>query len=113
MNWRLRIAAVLCIGMSMAPAQRKVDFEAEIQPILEKSCWGCHGAKVRMGQLRLDAKAAAMAGGQSGKVLRPGHAAQSILYQRIAGLGDQARMPMGGKLTASQIELIETWTQEH
>src|SRR5260370_42023112 len=53
-----------------------------------------------------------MAGGHSGKVLVPGHARDSILYQRVAGLSDQARMPMGGKLSADQIEKIRTWIDQ-
>src|SRR5260370_7743246 len=53
-----------------------------------------------------------MAGGQSGKVIVPGHARDSILYQRVAGLSDQARMPMGGKLSADQIEKIRIWIDQ-
>jgi hypothetical protein len=57
-----------------------------------------------MGNLRLDAKSAAM------KTIKPGHSAESSLYQRIAGVGDQARMPMGGKpLTPDQIGAIKAW----
>src|SRR6266478_5747334 len=96
----------------LSRAQHKVDFQADIQPIFEKSCGQCHSAKAQMGQLRLDSEAAAMAGGQSGKVIVPGHARDSILYQRIAGLSDQARMPMGGKLSADQIEKIRTWIDQ-
>ncbi|MEO7653311.1 MAG: DUF1549 domain-containing protein, partial [Bryobacteraceae bacterium] len=66
----------------------------------------------QMGQLRLDAKAAAMAGGQSGKAIAAGRAAESILCQRVAGFGDQARMPMGGKLTPAQIESIKLWIDQ-
>src|SRR5258708_40198567 len=65
-----------------------------------------------MGQLRLDSETAAMAGGQSGKVIVPGHASDSILYKRVAGLSDQARMPMGGKLLADQIEKIRAWIDQ-
>jgi hypothetical protein len=63
-----------------------------------------------MGRLRLDARQTAFEGGQSGKVIKPGDAAGSILVQRIAGAGDQARMPMGGKpLPPEQIALIREW----
>ncbi len=53
-----------------------------------------------------------MAGGQSGKVIIPGRASDSIVYQRVAGLGDNARMPMGGKLSPDQIEKIRTWIDQ-
>ena len=83
---------------------RSIEFGREIQPILEKSCYSCHGPKSQMGNLRLDAKSLAM------KAIRPGSSKESSLYQRIAGYGEQARMPMGAKpLEAAQIELIKNW----
>src|SRR5258708_22465204 len=103
---------VASLVLVLSRAQHKVDFQADIQPIFEKSCGQCHSAKAQMGQLRLDSEATAMAGGQSGKVIVPGHARDSILYQRVAGLSDQARMPMGGKLSADQIEKIRTWIDQ-
>jgi hypothetical protein len=86
------------------------DFTRDIQPILAASCYNCHGPKMQMARLRLDAKQTAFEGGQSGKAIKPGDAAGSILYQRIAGAGDQARMPMGGKpLPPDKIALIRDW----
>jgi mono/diheme cytochrome c family protein len=108
----LRIALLPLILSFGARAQHKVDFQADIQPIFEKSCGSCHSAKAQRGRLRLDSEAAAMAGGQSGKVIIPGNARDSILYQRVAGLGDQARMPMGGTLSADQIETIRNWIDQ-
>jgi len=102
-------AGVGSLLLVLSHAQPKVNFQADIQPIFEKSCGSCHSAKAQMGQLRLDTEAAAMAGGQSGKVIVPGHARDSILYQRVAGLSDQARMPMGGQLSSDQIERIRAW----
>ena len=37
---------------------------------------------------------------------------ESPLYQRVAGLHDLVRMPMGGELAADEIELIQTWIEE-
>src|SRR5216683_6178404 len=82
-----------------------VDFVKDIQPIFETSCYSCHGAKLQMGGLRLDSKNLALTGGQSGIVIQPGEAAGSVLYRRVAGIGDQPRMPMGGKpLEASKLD---------
>ncbi|MBC8166241.1 MAG: c-type cytochrome, partial [Bryobacteraceae bacterium] len=105
-------ATFLVCTLSSVQAQKKVDFSTEIQPIFQKSCASCHGLKSQMGQLRLDARSAAMIGGQSGKIIHPGSAKDSILYQRVAGLGDQARMPMGGKLSQDQIEAIRLWVEQ-
>lgn len=66
-----------------------------------------------MASLRLDGKAAALRGGQSGRTIVPGKAAESSLYLRIAGIGEQARMPMGGKpLAAAEIALVKQWIDE-
>jgi mono/diheme cytochrome c family protein len=89
-------------------AQARVDFIRDIQPIFRASCDGCHGARKQMGNLRLDSKQIALA-----KVIVPGKAVESPLYQRVAGIGDQARMPMGGDpLKKEQIELIRRWIDE-
>jgi mono/diheme cytochrome c family protein len=94
-------------------SSKKVDFAKEIQPIFEKSCYSCHGEKLQMAGLRLDSKKLALAGGQSGKVIHPGKASESSLYKRVAGIGDQARMPMGGKpLEPAQIGLIQAWIDQ-
>ena len=93
-------------------AQAKVDFARDVFPIFEKSCRSCHGPDMQMGRLRLDVKQLAMRGGQSGKMIQPGAAAASILFQRVAGTSEQARMPMGGELPAEQIELIGRWGPE-
>jgi len=66
-----------------------------------------------MAGLRLDSKKLAFAGGQSGKAIHPGKASESSLYKRVAGIGDQARMPMGGKpLEPAQIGLIQAWIDQ-
>jgi hypothetical protein len=88
-------------------ATANVNFARDIQPILERSCFGCHGAKVQMAGLRLDAK------GASSRVIVPGNATLSPLYKRITGIGGLARMPMGGQpLATDQIALIRQWIDE-
>jgi hypothetical protein len=87
-----------------------VDFVRDVQPILKRSCYGCHGAAQQLGGLRLDARDTTFKGGVSGPSVIPEHSADSPLYQRVAGLGDQARMPMGAKpLPAEQIETLKRW----
>jgi len=91
-----------------AEAQQKVDFVRDIQPIFAASCAGCHGAGKQAAGLRLDSKKLALS-----KVIKPGQAAESELYRRVAGIGDQARMPMGGKpLAAEQIARIKLWIEQ-
>jgi mono/diheme cytochrome c family protein len=85
----------------------KVEFVHDIQPIFQKSCFMCHGPQTQMAGLRLDAKQSVLA-----KVVVPGKSAESHLYQRVAGVGDVARMPMGGRLSDDQIALIKKWIDQ-
>jgi len=85
-------------------AQSKPDFVKDVQPILEKSCYQCHGPKAQLGGLRLDSKTLAA------KSIHAGKAAESSLFLRVTGAGEQARMPMGGKpLAAEQIATLKAW----
>lgn len=94
-------------------AAAEVDFEREVQPILKRSCAGCHGATQQLGGLRLDARSTTFSGGVSGPSVKAGHAVDSPLYIRVAGMGDQARMPMGGKsLPPEQIAILKRWIDE-
>ena len=98
-----------------APAETspRVDFLRDIQPVFQASCISCHGSEQQMAGLRLDSRSLALAGGQSGRAIEPGDADGSLLLQRVAGLGDQARMPMGGKpLGPETIELIREWIEQ-
>ncbi len=94
--------SLLMAGMLTVTAQSP-NFTTDVQPILEKSCYNCHGPKAQMGNLRLDSKQLAA------RTIVAGKSGDSTLYQRVAGLTDQARMPMGGKLTPEQIAILKSW----
>jgi len=99
--------ALLFIFAPSSLLSAPVDFVRDVQPILQKSCAGCHGEKSQMASLRLDSRVAAS------KTIVAGKSAESALYQRVAGIGDQARMPMGGKpLSAVEIATIKRWIDE-
>ena len=111
MTNRFVVTTLMLLAMC-APGSAAVDYAGAVQPILERSCYVCHGEQQQMGQLRLDSKQAALRGGVSKKTLVPGQPDASELYQRIAGTSPQARMPMGGELAAAEIELIRQWIEE-
>src|SRR5262245_29755886 len=91
-------------------ADRPVDFVRDIQPLLADRCNHCHGEDEQEGQLRLDAKAIVMRGGKTGPLLIPGKSSESLIVQRIAGLGTEKRMPLeDDPLSAEQIGLIRAW----
>ena len=95
-------------GQQAEPAiSRKVDFLKEIQPIFQSSCYSCHGPQRQMAGLRLDSKALTR------RLIVPGNAAQSLLYQNLAGLQGRTQMPLGGKpLEPARLALIRAWIDQ-
>jgi mono/diheme cytochrome c family protein len=103
---------VLTLGAAaltaQTPAAHAVNFPKDVQPIFVGECSGCHrGANAPAG-LQLDSVDGLMKGSQSGKVIVPGDAKNSLLVQRISDkTGNQ--MPPNGPLTEVQIQLITEW----
>ena len=136
-----RRALILCIGVAFAaslltssaadkkavdvskipPASDKtgVTYAADIKPIFEKSCVKCHGAEKQKGKLRLDTLAAALKGGEDGKVIEVGDSAKSMLVHNVAHVGDEDMFmpPPDNKdkilpLTKEQVGLIRAWIDQ-
>ncbi len=113
----MRPCAYLCwiiFGALTLGADAKVDFKTDVQPILAKHCHECHGDKKQKSGLRLDRKAAAFQGGDSGKPsLRPGKPSESPLVQRLTTQNpDEVMPPKGDRLTDAQVTLLRQWIEE-
>jgi hypothetical protein len=112
---------VLALGLALAgaappPPQEgppPVDFVREIQPLLRASCLKCHGADKPKGQLRLDAKALALKGGVSGKVILPGNSKESLLVKLLLDPDEETRMPQKAPaLPKEKVDLVARWIDE-
>jgi hypothetical protein len=100
-------------GAVGVPKPKPVDFAADIQPILQKNCFGCHSGTQPKSQLRLDAKAAALKGGLGGPVIVPGKSVESRLLHRIEGKGGEQRMPLkGDPLKPAEIATLRAWIDQ-
>lgn len=85
---------------------------AVIQPIFNQTCVSCHGAEKAKGGLRLHTAAGLLAGGDSGSVIQPAGATQSVLGKRLAlPLEVEEHMPPDGKrqLSANELALVNWW----
>ncbi len=106
-----------------AQAGGRVDFTADVLPILEKHCVECHQApkpdargRIRdpKGGLRLDGKDWILHGGDGGRVIAAGDARRSELYTRTV-LPDEHgdKMPEGrDPLTAAQTDVLKRWIDQ-
>jgi mono/diheme cytochrome c family protein len=116
---RARNAVLMVCSVGLAAAAQgavspaKVDFSREIQPILAERCYSCHGPEKHKGGLRLDRKADAFAGGDSGKAILPGRSAQSLIISNVVGLiPDSVMPPKGERLSAEQIVKLRAWIDQ-
>jgi uncharacterized membrane protein len=87
-------------------AKRKIEFARDIQPLLDRRCQLCHGARQQMRGLRFDQKQSVL------KVIQPGNSAGSLLIRMVAGLDKKVMPPMGARLTASEIGLLRAWIDQ-
>ena len=83
-------------------------FEAKIRPILATYCHECHGPRKQEANLRLDSRAALLAGGDNGPAARPGDPPHSLLVKAIGYDGD-LQMPPKGKLDEASIAALTSW----
>ena len=81
---------------------RRIDFDRDVRPILAEHCYACHGPSKQKGGLRLDRQPAAFQGGDSGPVIVPGKADDSLVVRLTAGLEEDRVMPPKGERLASQ-----------
>jgi len=91
----------------------KVITFATFNPFWKRTVTVATARRHKMSGLRLDNRAAFLAGGTNGKIIVAGKSAESIAYKRVAGVGDLSRMPFGGQpLPPAQIELIRAWIDQ-
>ncbi len=92
------------------PAEDVEFFEKEVRPILANRCQKCHGEKTQKGGLRLDSRAAVVAGGATGPAVVPHKPSESLLVDAI-NYGDTYQMPPKSKLPAPEIATLTRWVE--
>ncbi|HLH55089.1 MAG TPA: PSD1 and planctomycete cytochrome C domain-containing protein [Verrucomicrobiae bacterium] len=116
----LAIVPALCLAANTKttvtlppPAERKVDFEKDIQPILSARCYSCHGPDKQKADLRWDVKESAFKTGEHGPTIVPGNSAASRVIQLVSGAEPDSIMPpRGDRLTPEQIGLLRGWIDQ-
>ena len=86
-------------------------FESKIRPVLVQSCYKCHSATTKSpkGGLRLDSRAALLAGGESGPSIVPGMPSGGTFLEALRYKNADLMMPPAGKLPDAAIADFETW----
>jgi len=101
-----------------APKEAPVHYQADVQPILDRACKGCHvagQAGAASSGLVLDSYEALMQGTRFGPVVKPGNPTESVLVMLIEGRADPSiKMPHGDQppLYQGEILAIRNWVAQ-
>ena len=110
------ICLLLATLPSIAAADEKprVDFARDVLPLFKSRCFECHDNRKRTAGLRLDVRASALRGGDSGAAaIVAGDRDKSELLRRITSDDKDERMPpKGDRLSAAQIQLLRDWIDQ-
>ncbi len=106
------IGALLISGLGVF--ERRVDYNADVKPILNKNCMACHGGVKKAGNVSFLFEEEMLQPGKSGK--RPGvrgDANASEMIRRILSDDPDERMPKKGPgLTDEEINTLKKWIDQ-
>src|ERR1044072_9236133 len=106
------VMATLPVALEAAPLE-KVDFIRAVHPLFAENCVKCHGPEKQKAGLRLDLKAAAMKGGDDGKVIDPNDSRDSKLTHMVEARNPEKVIPpKGQRLTPDQVGILRRWIDE-
>ena len=110
------MAAVWLMNAGWAEAQSggPIDFGRQVQPILAKKCYACHGPDKAEGGLRFDQKDSVFQPLESKRqAVVAKDQASSELLRRITATNEDERMPPeGAPLTEEQVDLLRRWIEQ-
>jgi WD40 repeat protein len=101
-------------GEKPAVEKKAVSYHADILPILQANCQGCHQPAKASGKLDMTAFKSMLSAGESGTPgIVPGKPDHSYIISQITPEKGEAAMPQGKPpLVESQIALIRRWIEE-
>ncbi len=110
----LSLLLPVALALSGSVASAATDFAKEIEPILIKRCYECHGPDKQKANLRFDSRAAAMKPAKSDRIaVVPGKPEDSELLFRVTSTdSDEFMPPKGERLDPGQIAALRRWIAE-
>jgi WD40 repeat protein len=90
-----------------------IDFEKQIQPILDNKCTTCHSGSIKKARLDLSSHEGIVKGGKSGTSVVAGKPAESLLI-KLSGRTDAPAMPPKDEepLTPEELSLLKAWVSQ-
>jgi hypothetical protein len=91
---------------ALAERQHAQLFESQVASLLARHCLECHDSSSKKGGLDLSRKEGALAGGESGRAINPGKAAESLLWEFVESDEMPKKRPA---LSAQEKKLLRQW----
>jgi mono/diheme cytochrome c family protein len=95
-------------------SERAIDFARQVQPILAKHCYACHGPDEAEGGLQFTSKEAAFSELDSGfHAIVAGKPGESEVFKRLTAEDEHERMPAeADPILPEEIEIIRKWIHQ-
>jgi hypothetical protein len=108
---QIAIFVFFALGPAYAQDDPRDFFEKRVRPVLASRCYACHTG-AQSGGLRLDSRAALLAGGKSGAAIVPGKPQDSLLIRAVTHADPRLRMPLSSpKLADREIAALSSWIE--
>lgn len=115
LTWKSQAIITTLLLLSLGACREdRIDFNAQIKPILNKNCISCHGGVKRNGGFSLLFRQDALDTTESGKLaIVPGHPEKSEMIRRLKASDPEERMPYKeDPLSSEEIELLTEWIRQ-
>ena len=112
-SWWVTTGCLFGLAASSLAADERVDYQRQIQPLLARHCYACHGPdrELQENELRLDRREDALE-----SAITPGDPAASTLLERVLEEDLELRMPPPASkkppLTDEEIDLLGRWIEQ-
>ena len=107
------VLTLLCIAFISPQTVAQVDYASQIQPIFNANCTSCHGGNGGVNLSSFNALMSSNGNNYGSNVVVPGDPDASGLVDKIEPSPQFGnRMPTGGQLQQSDIDLIRQWISE-
>ncbi|HAC92938.1 MAG TPA: hypothetical protein DCF63_20245, partial [Planctomycetaceae bacterium] len=111
---RTSLSGLLLTLLATSAVAQNVDFASQIQPLLARRCYACHGPDQQEGGIRFDQRDSLLVPADSGLVaIVSGDPNASELLVRVKSTDQSSQMPPeGSRLTDSESRLLAEWIEQ-
>ncbi len=104
----------LMVGVLSVPTQAQIDYETQIEPIFHNNCLSCHSPSRGVDFSSYTTLLNSVGNNYGSNLIVPGNPNASGIVDKIENQNPQFgnRMPTGGQLAQSEIDLIRQWISE-